>query len=140
MSYPPIYLEEYKRINADALQYLKTHKDIRQEKLKLVAAISAFDSLANHRPIFFVDIYGKYNGDITKYVDDLYKTSIITRKRLMSQFVRTPRAKRLQKDMGIQFAIAMALYELWIKDIRDGHSTDTDAGISEEVNDAPPTR
>jgi hypothetical protein len=50
----------------------------------------------------------------------------------MSQIVRPPRAKRFRKDMGIQFAITMALYELWIKDFRGGHNADTAAESREK--------
>mgnify|MGYP000532515058 CR=1 FL=1 len=103
-----------------AKAYRASYKDEGVEKRRLVLALTAFDTVAVNKPVFFSEIYGKFKGNIGKYVDHLYKHSILCSKSRMDKFVRYPKAEELQKDPGVQFVIGMALYELWIKDVREG--------------------
>ena len=103
-----------------AKAYRASYADKGAEKRRLVQALTAFDTAAVNKPVFFSEIYGKFKGNIGKYVDHLYKHSILCSKSRMDKFVRYPKAEELQKDPGVQFVIGMALYELWIKDVREG--------------------
>ena len=108
------------RLYDSAKAYRASYKDESVEKRRLVQALAAFDTAAANKPVFFSEIYGKFKGNIGKYVDHLYKHSILCNQRRMDKFVRYPKAEDLQKDPGVQFVIGMALYELWIKDVREG--------------------
>lgn len=94
-------------------------------KAQLVAALSAFDSVANNRPLFFHTIYTDYGGNIEKYVSYLLRKSILFNPLRMTFFTRKPSNKRLQRDLGVQFVIGLALYESWIRDVREGRLTET---------------
>ena len=54
---------------------------IEEAKAALVRRLQRFDSLAVHRPLFFSTIYTDYGGDIVKYVDALYETAIMAKKK-----------------------------------------------------------
>ncbi len=89
--------------------------DRKAEKKRLVENLRKFDRLSGNKPIFFATIYSEYEGDIKKYVDDLYSKSIMGSSWRMTRFCRWPSAKKLQKDLSVQFAIGLALYDLWLK-------------------------
>ncbi len=95
-------------------------KDMKVEKARLVRNLEQFDSLSGNKPIFFATIHSRYGGNIRKYVDDLYGKSIMGSKSRLFRFCRWPTARKLQADLSVQFAIGLALYELWIKQVRDG--------------------
>ncbi len=98
----------------DARSY-REGKDLKAEKARLVENLRKFDAVSSNKPIFFSTIYSEYKGDIEKYVDDLYSKSIMGSKWRMTLFCRWPSAKKLQKDLSVQFAIGLALYDLWLK-------------------------
>ncbi len=105
----------------DARAY-RTGKDMKAEKARLVDNLRKFDAVSCNKPIFFATIYSQYKGDIEKYVDDLYSKSIMGSKWRMGLFCRWPSAKKLQEDLSVQFAIGLALYDLWIKRGRAGNT------------------
>lgn len=107
--------QAYEQILNSCRNYVKSHPDVKAEKARLTASLTAFDSLAYNRPLFFRDIETSFGGDISAYVDDLYKHSIITNKRRRSIFLRWPRAEKIENDPGVRFTIALALYELWMR-------------------------
>ncbi len=88
----------------------------------MVDNLRKFDAVSCNKPIFFATIYSQYKGDIEKYVDDLYSKSIMGSKWRMGLFCRWPSAKKLQEDLSVQFAIGLALYDLWIKRGRAGNT------------------
>ncbi len=90
-------------------------KTLANEKARLVENLRKFDAVSSNKPIFFSTIYSKYKGNIKKYVDALYSKSIMGNPDKLTDFLSAPTAKKLQKDLGVQFAIGLALYDLWIK-------------------------
>ncbi len=100
-------------------RYYRENFDMKAEKARLVENLRKFDAASDNKPIFFATIYSKYKGDIEKYVDDLYSKSIMGNPWRMTRFCRWPSAKKLQKDLSVQFAIGLALYDLWIKQNRE---------------------
>ena len=89
-------------------------------KEDMVRRLQAFDKAAYYKPIFFADIYSRYKGDYRKYVDDLFRKSLITSPRRLRRFTAYARKRMILKDMGFQFTLSLALYELWIKQVKDG--------------------
>ena len=101
-------------------RYRYDYKQCATDKAALVEALRAFDSVAVHKPVFYADIYSTFKGDYKKYVDHLYKRSFLCNNQRMTLFARRPEKVKIQKDPGVQFVIGLALYELWIKDVREG--------------------
>ena len=88
---------------------------IAQEKRQLANSLTAMDSLLHNKPLLFQVIYKKYGGDITKYVDALYSRSFMTSEKLFKRMMRRTRPKLLVKDLGVNYALSMALYQAWLK-------------------------
>ena len=91
-----------------------------EAKAVLVRRLQHFDSLSTNKPLFFSTIYTDYGGDITKYVDALYNTSIMGNKKTLRNFMRKPSTIAIQNDLGYQFSLSLALYEQWIAQVRNG--------------------
>ena len=89
-------------------------------KSVMVERLKAFDKAAYYKPIFFADIYCRYKGDYHKYVDALFRKSLITSPKRLRSFTAYARKKMLLKDMGFQFTLSLALYDLWIKQVKEG--------------------
>lgn len=89
--------------------------------MELVRRLEIFDSLANTKPLFYSEIHSKkYNGDIRKYVKDLYDKSIMGNSKRLRRFCKKQRVKCLPADKGLQYTLGLALYELWIRQVREG--------------------
>ena len=88
---------------------------IAQEKRQLANSLTAMDSLLHNKPLLFQLIYKKYNGNISRYVDDLYSRSFMTSEKLFKRMMRRTRPKLLVKDLGVNYALSMALYQAWLK-------------------------
>lgn len=102
--------------------------DIVKEKETLVKNLQAFDSLSYNKPVFFSTIYSKkFGGDIVRYVDYLYEKSFLISAKALRKFYKRPRAKRLQADPGVQFAIGLALYNAWIERVQKGEISEQEA-------------
>ena len=99
--------EEYenKEKNADS---------IAQEKQNLIESLTAMDTLLHNKPLFFQVIHKRYKGNIASYVDDLYANSFMTSPKRFKQMMRRTRPKRLIKDLGVNYSLSMALYEVWL--------------------------
>ena len=99
--------EEYesKEKNADS---------IAQEKKNLIESLTAMDTLLHNKPLFFQVIHTRYKGNIASYVDDLYANSFMTSPKRFKQMMRRTRPKRLIKDLGVNYTLSMALYEVWL--------------------------
>lgn len=106
-------------------RYCASYEDKKAEQARLVRALTAFDSLAAQKPIFYADIYSKYGGSVEKYVNTLFRKSILFSESRLESFVDHPTTKKLQADPGVQFVISLALYESWIRDVREGRVRDT---------------
>ena len=93
-----------------------------EAKAVLVRRLQHFDSLSTNKPLFFSTIYTDYGGDIAKYVDALYNTSIMGNKKTLRNFMRKPSTIAIQNDLGYQFSLSLALYEQWIAQVRNGEA------------------
>ena len=58
-------------------------------------------------PSFYETIDKKFKGDIQKYVDKLFETSIFTDYNRLKNFVMKPSAKKLGEDMGFQLSTSV---------------------------------
>ena len=106
----------YKAIWNDAFE--KRHKapyNESEEKRDFVERLKKFSQSATYQPLIFKIIAVKYNGSIEKYVDDLYKNSIMSNKKRLKRFVRTPSFKRLDKDYGAQLTLSLMVYKYWLE-------------------------
>lgn len=83
------------------------------ERRKLAAQLRAFGDTADYVPLVYATIHTEYGGDITRYVDDLFRRSAMTNRRRMMRVARWPRKKRLQSDMGFQLSLSKQLYRAW---------------------------
>ena len=86
-----------------------------EEKRNFVERLKKFSQSATYQPLIFKIIAVKYNGSIESYVDDLYKNSIMSNKKRLKRFVRTPSYKRLDKDYGAQLTLSLMVYKYWLK-------------------------
>ncbi len=71
-------------------------KEIMVEMLKLYKQ----NVLTEQLPSFFTLIDGKYKGDIQKFVDKLYESSIYASESKFEAFLNKPSEKTLSKDLG----------------------------------------
>ncbi|HQV37504.1 MAG: S46 family peptidase [Flavobacteriales bacterium] len=63
------------------------------------------------QPDIIAVVTKKYKGDFTKWAADMFKTSILTDSTRMMKFLDNPKAKTLQKDMGMQTMLScLSLY------------------------------
>lgn len=104
--------------------YISQHpkgENLDSVKADLVARLERFDTLATTKPLFYADIHGKkYKSNIVRYVDDLYEKSMMGNLKRLEYFFHNPRKKLIQKDLGYQFSLSLALYEQWIAQVRNG--------------------
>ncbi|MCI6642739.1 MAG: hypothetical protein MSH18_00865 [Bacteroidales bacterium] len=97
---------------------LKEKADLEKAKQALVEKLKTFDENSDNKPLFFADIKLKYNGDYAKYVDALIENSMATNKGRLKKFLPRHRAKWLTTDMGFQFTLGLALYEMAVREMR----------------------
>ena len=73
------------------------------------ALIPLYMSLTSEeeRPALFNEMNKKYKGNMEKYIDDVYETSIMASEKNMEKFLKKPAAKKLEKDMAIQLRNAI---------------------------------
>ena len=105
--------------------YINQHpkgENLDSVKADLVARLERFDTLATTKPLFYTDIHGKYKGNIVRYVNDLYEKSMKGNLKRLEYFFHNPRKKLIQKDLGYQFSLSLALYEQWIAQVRNGEA------------------
>ena len=106
----------YKDLWNDAFE--KRHKapyNESEEKRDFVERLKKFSQSATYQPLIFKIIAVKYNGSVERYVDDLYKNSIMSNKKRLKRFVRTPNFKRLDKDYGAQLTLSLMVYKYWLE-------------------------
>jgi len=111
-------------IHDKARAYFESIKDVEAEKAILVHNLQAFDSLSNNKPVCFAVIHQKYNGDIKAYVENLYNNSFMANEKTLKKFLRHPSSQKMRKDPVVQFSLSLALYELWVKEVREGNIKD----------------
>ena len=104
-----------------AFEAQNTTMEARQAEMEdLIKRLELFSAKVQTKPLFFVDIQTKFKGNIRKYVKNLYKKSMMSNYDRLTDFLKKPRLKKIQTDPGVQMSISLALYELWIKDVREG--------------------
>ena len=81
---------------------LETDKEIFVAMLKIYS--SKLDK--NLQADILVEIETKYENDIQKYANELYANSIFADKEKMEKFLKKPKAKALNDDMGFQLMIS----------------------------------
>lgn len=107
-------LEDYETLHS-------AWRNIDQQRQQLISRLEAFDTLAQTKPLFYSEIHSKkYKGDIPKYVHDLYRKSIMGNPKKLKRFILNQKVKRLRGDMGFQYTLGLALYEMWIRQLREG--------------------
>ncbi len=104
-------LRRLRRVQRDL--YASGGFDEAAERRKLAAQLRAFGDTADYVPLVYATIHTEYGGDITRYVDDLFRRSAMTNRRRMMRVARWPRKKRLQGDMGFQLSLSKQLYRAW---------------------------
>ena len=90
-----------------------TAYDEAAEKLRLVRQMETFRDTAHVLPTIFGTIKADYDGDVGKYVDALYRRSVLTGNGAMRRFRLNPSVGRMQRDMGFQFVVSKLMYRLW---------------------------
>ena len=83
------------------------------EKARMVREIETFGDTATALPTIYALIATKYGGDVRAYVDDLFDGSVMTSRRRLRRFMRSPITKRMREDMGFQFVVSKLMYRLW---------------------------
>ena len=104
-------LRRLRRVQRDL--YASGGFDEAAERRKLAAQLRAFGDTADYVPLVYATIHTEYGGDITRYVDDLFRRSAMTNRRRMKRVARWPRKKRLQGDIGFQLSLSKQLYRAW---------------------------
>ena len=110
----PAYKESRDFLRQQFKNRMKDADSIQNEKSQLVQSLAAMDSLLHNKPLLFQVIYKKYGGNIERYVDDLYAKSFMTSPRRFKKMMRRMRPKLLVKDLGVNYTLSMALYEVWL--------------------------
>ena len=59
------------------------------------------------RPALLNEMNKKYKGNMEKYIDDVYESSIMASEKNVQKFLKKPTAKKLQKDMAVQLRNAI---------------------------------
>ena len=109
----PAYNEALGYLRQQFKSRMKDADSIQNEKAQLVQSLTTMDSLLHNKPLLFQIIYKKYDGNIQRYVDDLYAKSFMTSPRRFKRMMRRMRPKLLVKDLGVNYTLSMALYEVW---------------------------
>ena len=110
----PAYNESREFLRQQFKYRMKDADSIQNEKAQLVQSLTAMDTLLHNKPLLFQVIYKKYGGNIQRYVDDLYAKSFMTSPRRFKRMMRRMRPKLLVKDLGVNYTLSMALYEVWL--------------------------
>ena len=110
----PAYNEALGYLRQQFKSRMKDADSIQNEKAQLVQSLTAMDSLLHNKPLLFQIIYKDYGGNIKRYVDDLYAKSFMTSPRRFKRMMRRMRPKLLVKDLGVNYTLSMALYEVWL--------------------------
>ena len=59
------------------------------------------------RDTYLNEMYAKYKGDVEKYVDAVYDSSILANKKNFDSFMKKPSAKKFEKDLAMQLRAAV---------------------------------
>jgi hypothetical protein len=76
------------------------HNDLEKEIMVEMLKLYKSNVLTEQLPDFFKLIDGKYKGDVKKFVDKLYATSIYASEEKFAAFLEKPSEKALSKDLG----------------------------------------
>lgn len=121
-----MYDQFYERISRDSVEaillpvieavHARPGFSVKAEKERLASRLEAFaDTATVALPTVYGLIASKYHGDVRAYVDDLFDHSVMTSKRQLKRFMRSPYVRQMEKDMGFQFAVSKLLYRLWVE-------------------------
>lgn len=110
----PAYKESKDFLRLQFKYRMKDTDSIQNEKAQLIQSLTAMDTLLHNKPLLFQVIYKKYDGSIQRYVDDLYAKSFMTSPRRFKRMMRRMRPKLLVKDLGVNYTLSIALYEVWL--------------------------
>ncbi len=109
--------------------------DETEEKAKLVAQLETFRDTASVLPSVYLLIDSKYGGNVRRYVDDLFRKSVLTNRRRLKRFVRSPSVIRMQRDMGFQFVVSKLTYRAWEAQGRSDNLIECDGGSDPEAGE-----
>lgn len=77
--------------------------------------LKAFKSESVHHPSFYAVIDSLYNGNVNRYVNDLFKNSILLNVHRSDSFINKPSAERFIQDLGVQFVMSLEEYTEWLE-------------------------
>lgn len=83
------------------------------EKERLARQLSVYGDTAKVLPLVYVTIGAKYEGDVGKYVNDLFERSMATNRERIHRFVLNPAVKRMYRDPGFLLAVSKLMFRLW---------------------------
>ena len=59
------------------------------------------------RDTYLNEMYAKYKGNVEKYIDAVYDSSILANKKNFDSFIKKPSAKKFEKDLAMQLRAAV---------------------------------
>jgi len=82
-----------------------------------------------YQPDFFATINNKYKGNVSKYVDNVFKKSIFVNRAKLENYLKSPTTKDLQKDPAFQIGLSIYRkyfeiedqYAIFQQDLDRGH-------------------
>ncbi len=109
--FPYRILAPYKGSLYDCME--EYHK--KSNKNKFTENLKAFKSESVHHPSFYAVIDSLYNGNVKRYVNDLFKNSILLNVHRSDSFINKPSAERFISDPGVQFIMSLDEYAEWLE-------------------------
>ncbi len=85
-------------------------------KKKFAASLKAFKTESVHHPSFYATIDSLYKGNVNRYVNDLFKNSILLNVHRSDSFINKPSAERFIEDPGVQFVMSLEEYAEWLEE------------------------
>ncbi|MBT8326790.1 MAG: S46 family peptidase [Bacteroidia bacterium] len=83
------------------------YKPIDKDVAKQMLNFYVNDIPEDQRPREFNSLLSKYKGNIDKFVEKLFTTSILVDKDKATAFLNNPSSKKLKKDLGVRFSEIM---------------------------------
>ncbi len=64
---------------------------------------------------FYATIDSLYDGNVNRYVNELFKNSILLNVHRSDSFINKPSAERFISDPGVQFVMSLEAYAEWLE-------------------------
>jgi len=109
--FPHRILASYK----GSLYYCMKEYHKKSVKKKLADNLKAFKRESAHHPSFYATIDSLYDGNVNRYVNELFKNSILLNVHRSDSFINKPSAERFISDPGVQFVMSLEAYAEWLE-------------------------